>query len=330
MSGRGSQTLVSALGFSRETGRLYERVLPLGGRSLTEIAGILSTTPDRLLRDLRPLLDGRVARVADGVLLVQAPPEALATMLSETATSAANAHARLVEISRALPYVAGSGARVPPAQVRDERPLDGELVSARSMPDIVEALVARTAGDLIWLRPDQWSQPWDSRMLALVTEAMAKGRRCRAIYPVRAMTEGLNALAARADAGEEIRLLPEVPTRMLIIGSSHALLPEPLGAGESPRIVVRQRGIVDGLKLLFEQLWELGEPAAAFERSARADAQRTFLLQQLAAGAQDDQIARRLGMSLRTVRRRVAELMTDLNVESRFQAGVEAVRRGLL
>ena len=55
---------------------------------------------------------------------------------------------------------------------------------------------------------------------------------------------------------------------------------------------------------------------------------RGFLLQQLAAGAQDEQIARRLGVSLRTVRRRGADLMSELGAESRFQAGVEAAKRG--
>jgi DNA-binding NarL/FixJ family response regulator len=48
----------------------------------------------------------------------------------------------------------------------------------------------------------------------------------------------------------------------------------------------------------------------------------------LAAGAKDEQIARALGVSLRTVRRRVAALLADLGVRSRFQAGVEAMRRG--
>jgi DNA-binding NarL/FixJ family response regulator len=35
-------------------------------------------------------------------------------------------------------------------------------------------------------------------------------------------------------------------------------------------------------------------------------------------------------MSLRTVRRRVAEVMAELGADSRFQAGVEATRRGWL
>lgn len=326
----GAETLMTALGFSRETGRLYERVQPLGGRSLAEISDVLTTGPERLLRDLRPLLDIGVARVADGVLLVQAPQDALATMLSETAAGAAEAHARLLEIARALPYIAGSAVKVPSAQLRDEQPLDGELVSSVSMPATVEALVGQTTGDLSMLRPDQWSLPWDDRLLRLVADAIANGRRCRAIYPLRVLTEGPITLAARAEVGEEIRLLPDVPTRLLIIGSTHVMLPEPLGVGEAPRIVVRQPGIVAAVRLLFDQLWARALPVAAFERSERAGAQRTFLLEQLAAGAQDEQIARRLGISLRTVRRRVAELMAELNVESRFQAGVEAVRRGLL
>ena len=37
-----------------------------------------------------------------------------------------------------------------------------------------------------------------------------------------------------------------------------------------------------------------------------------------------------LGVSLRTVRRRVAQLMAELGAGTRFQAGMEAVRRGLL
>ena len=51
-------------------------------------------------------------------------------------------------------------------------------------------------------------------------------------------------------------------------------------------------------------------------------------LDQLARGAKDEQLARTLGLSLRTVRRRVAELLDELEASSRFQAGVEAVRRG--
>lgn len=47
----------------------------------------------------------------------------------------------------------------------------------------------------------------------------------------------------------------------------------------------------------------------------------------LAAGATDETIARRLGISARTVQRRVQALMTTLGVRTRFQAGVQAALR---
>jgi hypothetical protein len=53
------------------------------------------------------------------------------------------------------------------------------------------------------------------------------------------------------------------------------------------------------------------------------------ILQALGAGLTDEAAARRLGTSLRTYRRRVAELMAALEAGSRFQAGVRAGELGL-
>jgi DNA-binding NarL/FixJ family response regulator len=54
-----------------------------------------------------------------------------------------------------------------------------------------------------------------------------------------------------------------------------------------------------------------------------------MILQTLATGLTDEAAARRLGISLRTYRRRVAGLMNLLEADSRFQAGVHAAERGL-
>lgn len=55
-----------------------------------------------------------------------------------------------------------------------------------------------------------------------------------------------------------------------------------------------------------------------------------LLLQLLADGAKDEAAARSLGVSVRTVRRMVADLMRRLDARSRFQAGILAKRRGWL
>ena len=108
-------------------------------------------------------------------------------------------------------------------------------------------------------------------------------------------------------------------------GSTHAIVPEPLGFADEPRLLVRQSALVAALTLLFELYWDRGVTLP--ETGGRLE-DRTFLIRQLAAGAKDEQIARTLGLSLRTVRRRVADLLIELGVDTRFQAGAEAVRRG--
>ena len=54
------------------------------------------------------------------------------------------------------------------------------------------------------------------------------------------------------------------------------------------------------------------------------------ILTLLAAGASDATIARQSGISQRTVERRVRALMDQLGAGTRFQAGVQAARRGWL
>jgi DNA-binding CsgD family transcriptional regulator len=57
---------------------------------------------------------------------------------------------------------------------------------------------------------------------------------------------------------------------------------------------------------------------------------RSSILGLLAVGLTDEAIARRLGLSERTLRRHIAALMRDMSADSRFQAGVAAARAGLV
>lgn len=52
------------------------------------------------------------------------------------------------------------------------------------------------------------------------------------------------------------------------------------------------------------------------------------LITLLAGGLTDSAIARQLGWSTRTMRRRTGRLFEELSASNRFQAGVQAARRG--
>lgn len=320
---------MTALGFSAETGVLYDRLLAFAGRPVARVADALGLTLARFVEEVGPLTEFEIVRLDGGVLEVLGPADVVAVILENAADRAHLAHERLLNVSRAIPYVAGTAARMPSSQMADERPLDGEVFASRDLSYVVETLIKNTTGDLLWMRTDVWPQPYEDQMVGLVADAVSAGRRCRSIYPLRALTAAPVEMAVRAQAGEEIRLIAEVPTRLLVAGTTHATMPEPLGDADTPRVLVRQRALVEAATLLFEELWRRAVPLAGFERGQHG-AERTLLLEQLAAGAQDEQIARRMGISLRTVRRRVAAVMDELDAHSRFEAGVEAVRRGWL
>jgi DNA-binding CsgD family transcriptional regulator len=328
MARHSASTLLTALGFTRATERVYERALAQSGREVAAVAAALLRSPDELLAELEPLVVEGIVWLEGSRLFVAPPADAVAMLLEGQAAQAASAQERLAKLARAIAFLDADSGMPQPGEVRDVRPIDGETSAGGQALGLLRALIGQTKGDLMWLRPDQWRIPRESAMARVVGEAVASGRRSRAIYPVRALREAPDALRARADVGEQVRLLPELPTRLLVIGNSHAVLPEPLGFADEPRSLVRQRGVVEALGLWFEMLWERAAPVSSLDRGENRPDLRRFLLQQLAAGAQDEQIARRLGVSLRTVRRRVADTLSELGADTRFQAGVEAVRRG--
>lgn len=330
MSGDPSSVL-SSLGLDRASELLYFRLVPVSGHTVVGVARLVGARPAQLLRDLAPLAELGLVELSEDRLLVPPLAEALSEMVLRESRRAATSAEKLRDLALAVPHLVAAATRPDPGDLTDVRPLDGDLSSGGDPVELLHLMLRNSRGDMLWLRPDAWAMPRESRVTQLLAEAMATGRRSRAIYPARALNEAPEALAARAALGERVRVISEVPTRMFIFGDAHAVLPEPIGFTDEPRVHVRQRSIVAALTLWFELLWTRAAPVPELESPrGRPELGRQFLLEQLMAGATDEAIARTLGISLRTVRRRVAELMSDLGVDTRFQAGVEAVRRGWL
>ena len=124
-------------------------------------------------------------------------------------------------------------------------------------------------------------------------------------------------------------MLPHVPCRLAVFGDQAVVVPQAWGGPYGTAVLCWQPGIVAVCREWFEELWSHGvgppEPGQPSDRRSRAQ-----LLDLLVRGVKDERIARTLGVSLRTVRRRIAALHAELGVDSRFQAGAEAVRRGWL
>ena len=328
MPGADSSSVLHALGLDLVSERLYFAVVPASGHSIEEVARLVRGEPAQLLRGLEPLRDlGLVEMDGDRVVV---PPlaGAVARLVEREARSAATSAERLESLALAVPHLVAAATRPDEEDLAEVRPIDGELSTGGNPLELLGQMIRTSRGDMLWLRPDAWAMPREAAVTAVLAEALASGRRSRAIYPVRALNEAPEVLKARARIGEQIRVLSELPTRMFVLGQSHAVLPEPLGTYDEPRIHVRQRAIVTVLTMWFESLWSRATPVPALHTGEARPDLRQFLLEQLVAGYTDEVIARRLGISLRTVRRRIASLMDELGVDTRFQAGVEAARRG--
>ena len=317
--------LAAALGLTNAQERLYRQVLAATGTPVGQLAEGLLRTSDQLLEELGPLVQVGVVSVDPaGCLVVVAPPDALGLVLAQHARSMMECGQQLTTMSRLLPELRGNGPVRPSG---DAQPLDGEVTIGGDVAELLATWIRETTGELLFLRPDQWRLPSESQMAVAVAAAIQEGRVARAIYPARALREAPAVLVGRASIGERIRVVPEVPTRMAVIGD-RALLPDPPGLGDERRLALRQPGLVELAVGFFEALWERAVAVPSLDQGEPTPDLNGLLLRQLAQGAKDEQIARTLGVSLRTVRRRIATIMTELGVDSRFQAGVEAVRRG--
>ena len=127
---------------------------------------------------------------------------------------------------------------------------------------------------------------------------------------------------------------PVVSGRTIIIDSALAVILYRHPQLPTEMLVVREPALVVPLIDLFEMMWATAKPIDAPE-SKRSDKkeptpQELALLRLLAAGSTDEAAAKKLGVSVRTVRRIMAELMDQLEASSRFEAGHKATQRGWL
>jgi hypothetical protein len=186
MARSSAESLLTALGFPKSVDRTYHRVLGQSGREVVAVAAVFHVTVEELMAELAPLLEHGIARIEESRLYVAGPVEAVGRMLSETAESAARAHAQLDAVAAAIPFLTAPAAKPAPGEVWDVVPLDGEVSSGGQPVELLTALISASKGDLLWLRPDQFRKPREDAMAEIVRKAVAEGRQSRAIYPMRA------------------------------------------------------------------------------------------------------------------------------------------------
>ncbi|MFD7714831.1 helix-turn-helix domain-containing protein [Streptomyces sp. NPDC059814] len=139
-------------------------------------------------------------------------------------------------------------------------------------------------------------------------------------------------------AGLVLRMAGSLPLKMVISDRERAMVPLDMteSGGEPSAIVVHPSGLLTALVHLFEREWAQGRPMFTPGTGAREEpagdlvptGEELEVLALLLAGFSDRRAASELGLSIRTVERRVRRLMDLSGVESRLQLGWHAARVG--
>jgi len=132
--------------------------------------------------------------------------------------------------------------------------------------------------------------------------------------------------------GGQVRTVPVLPLRLIVFDRSVAVVPLDPNVTRAGVTLLPSPGAVAAMHALFEQVWENATPLGVAQPRVRQNLTRqdAALLRLLSQGDTDEMVARKLGVSVRTVRRMASELMAELGARSRFQAGVLAYERGWL
>ncbi|QAY72698.1 LuxR family transcriptional regulator [Agromyces protaetiae] len=330
--------LLDLAGFEESTERAYVHVLMHGRATAHEVAEQLQAddeTAFRRLEDLRGL--GLVSRLEGESPTYAAvdPRYALRTVVDRLSDQAL----RIREAIPSLGEYFDAGTPEDPAS---------QQTVVLSDPDTVAAWYARlehqaTKEFLAFDRPPYVSASFDPFQAAV----LARGVDWRSIYTIESFDEGSTweEVELLAEQGEQSRITDELPLKLVIVDGSTALVSLSLDPGRIEALITHAPPLVAALHELFEFHWARAVPlpgareqvAGTTSAAPLATAagrpptpEERAILTLMAVGMKDDAIARRLGVSARTLRRRSQELLAELGAGNRFQAGVEAARRGWL
>jgi DNA-binding CsgD family transcriptional regulator len=169
-------------------------------------------------------------------------------------------------------------------------------------------------------------------------ENLRRGVRYRVLFPDSARLSGALgglSLGGLSLAGAEVRTDVAIPTDAVVIDRVAAVLPAERTGGRPGVAVFRLPGVVNATVGLFERIWPSAVPLASPDlppagEGAGLSRRERDLLALLCSGSTDESAGARLGISVRTVRRMVADIMNRVGARSRFQAGVKVADRGWL
>ncbi|MEV6956661.1 helix-turn-helix domain-containing protein [Streptomyces sp. NPDC051183] len=318
--------LLEPVGLDDVDGAVYLQVVTCPRATATELAARLHLTPARLRKPLGRLVDaGLITRLTGSpTRYIPAPPEvaidALATRREEALRTLRIQARGLAQQMEGAPRGRGSDM----IEIVDGEQAIVDHVVAIQLAAREEVLIVDCPP---YLYDGATGNPQE-------TQTMRRGVCYRAVYHAPRLEEPdrVRDLRVNIASGEQARVLPSVQMKMLIADRQTAVIPISFQAVQLHSVIlVHPSPLLDALVIAFESLWDRAIPLDGNqpEDTGPTDADREMLTM-LAAGMKDRTVARALGITERSVTRRVSHLLRTLGAETRFQAALQASKRGWL
>lgn len=162
--------------------------------------------------------------------------------------------------------------------------------------------------------------------------ALRRGVALRAIYQADAARspDVLRYLTDFAGQGAQVRVSGRVRHRTIIVDREIAFVAVDEDSLTVPFLVVEEPAMVRSFQAQFAAMWKAAHSVGVGAEDSLGSETVRETLDILKSGVTDEVAARRLGVSVRTIRRRVAAVLELLDATSRFEAGVKAVEAGWL
>lgn len=324
--------MLDVLGLDATEEGAYRRLVTLPSASAEDLAEVMTSSVSALASALAALEDkGLVARSTGqpGHFVASPPSLALGSLIVQREEEIRRAQ---LELGRLTEQYRGSVADRTGTDVVDI------VRGSRAVADRFAQMQRGASTEVVALVKSSVAVVTAEENTASEDVAVARGVAYRVVLERSAFERPgfMDRVVESIEAGETVRVTDSLPLRLVVADRSLALLPLAPTASDSGggALLVHESGLLDALLHLFDLVWASSNEVVpspsgvSFLDADRIDDVDARILTLLLAGLTDQAIGGQLGMSLRTVQRRVSGLMDRARVVTRFQLGHEAARRG--
>ena len=321
--------MLEGMGVTHAEEQLYRALLRCEGLCLAEIAKKLGTSARAIASPLRALEGkGMVTHSPDRIPRYYAVPPDIAVE-ALIAKSQLDEELRQRSARAAVAKLNAAMGTATEHAVPDERLV--EILSPEATAQMFAQMHRTAQVEMISLtrRPMLISNVNEPDHLLF--QCLERGVRCRALIDadLLSMPGWLDHMRDNTAHGEECRIAASLPFKLIVADRRIAIIRLDLRRPDGPVLLVRSSSLLDALCEVFELLWRNATPFPSSDAEQVANGRRRSmpLLSLLTSGLNDKAIELELGMSHRTLARRISELMEEFGAATRCQLGWLAAQR---